>query len=246
MDLGIKGRSVIVTGGARGIGAGIAKAFLEEGADVTVWDVSFSAGGRPAVGGANAMQRVVDITDYNAVVAGVHEVVSRTGGLDILVNNAGINGCVAPLAEYDIEEWDRVLRVDLTGVFYCTKAAIPTMKANGYGRIINIASMAGKDGNPGIAAYASAKAGVIALTKSVARELAGENILVNAVAPAITETELFAEMTAEHIAAGRAKIPMNRFVHVDEIAATTLWVASERCSFTTGFTFDVSGGRATY
>ncbi len=170
----------------------------------------------------------------------------RAGRLDILVNNAGINGPVAPVWDYPPDAWDRVLAVDLTGVFYCCRVAVPRMRAAGYGRIVNVASIAGKEGVPGIAAYAAAKAGVIAFTKSIARELVESGVLVNCIAPVITETDLFNEMTPEHIAASKAKIPMGRFLKIEEIAAMVAWVAGPECSFTTGFTFDLSGGRATY
>jgi NAD(P)-dependent dehydrogenase (short-subunit alcohol dehydrogenase family) len=226
MELGIKGRVAIVTGGGRGIGAGIAESLLAEGADVTVWDLAFD-NQTTSTGSARHAQRHVDVTDYPAVLHAANEVYTKKGRVDILINNAGINGKVGSVEDYDIAEWERVLKIDLTSVFYCTKAIVPLMKANGYGRIVNIASMAAKEGNAGIAAYASAKAGVVALTKSVARELASDNILVNAIAPALTETELFAQMTPEHIAAGKAKIPMNRCVQISEVAEMTVWAASE-------------------
>ena len=172
--------------------------------------------------------------------------IAATGRVDILVNNAGINGPVHPTWEYPPEAWDQVVAVDLTGVFHCCRAVVPTMRAAGYGRIVNVASIAGKEGGPGISAYAAAKGGVIAFTKSLAKELTPSNVLVNAIAPVITETDLFKEMTPEHITAMKAKIPMGRFLRIDEIAAMVAWIASPECSFTTGATFDFSGGRATY
>ncbi len=171
---------------------------------------------------------------------------ARTGRLDILVNNAGVNGPVAPVWEYPLDAWDRVLAVDLTGVFYCCRVAVPAMRAAGYGRIVNVSSITGKEGSAGIAAYASAKAGVIGFTKSLARELVQSGVLVNCIAPVITETDLFREMTPEHIASAKSKIPMGRFLTVDEIAAMVAWIAGPECSFCTGATFDLSGGRGTY
>jgi 3-oxoacyl-[acyl-carrier protein] reductase len=168
------------------------------------------------------------------------------GCLDILVNNAGVSGPVVPVWEYPLDAWDRVLAVDLTGVFYCCRVAVPRMRAAGRGRIVNVSSITGKEGSPGIAAYASAKAGVIGFTKSLARELVDSGVLVNCIAPAITETDLFKEMTPEHIASAKAKIPMGRFLTIEETAAMVAWIAGPECSFCTGFTFDLSGGRATY
>ena len=172
--------------------------------------------------------------------------VARFGQVHILVNNAGVNGLVAPAEDYPLDEFARVLAVDLTGVFHCCRAAIGHMKANRYGRIVNIASIAGKEGMPGISAYSAAKAGVIGYSKAIARELATSGVTVNCVAPAITQTELFQEMTQAHIDAALARIPMGRFCTPEEIAAVVAFAASEACSFTTGFVFDATGGRATY
>jgi NAD(P)-dependent dehydrogenase (short-subunit alcohol dehydrogenase family) len=166
--------------------------------------------------------------------------------VDILINNAGISGPVQPTWEYALADWQRVLAVDLTGVFLCCQALVPAMRERGYGRIVNVASIAGKEGSPGIAAYSAAKAGVIGLSKALARELIGSGVMVNNVAPVMADTELLQQMTPEHIASTQARIPMGRFVTVPEIAATVAFAASRDCSFTTGFTFDVSGGRATY
>jgi 3-oxoacyl-[acyl-carrier protein] reductase len=166
--------------------------------------------------------------------------------VDILVNNAGVNGPVVPSWDYPLDAWDRVIAVDLSGVFYCCRAVLPGMRERGHGRIINVASIAGKEGVPGIAPYSAAKAGVIGLTKSIAREVTDCGVLVNAVAPVITETELFKEMTEQHITNMKAKIPMGRFLKIDEIAAMVAFIAGPDCSFTTGFVFDLSGGRADY
>jgi 2-dehydro-3-deoxy-L-rhamnonate dehydrogenase (NAD+) len=172
--------------------------------------------------------------------------VETLGQVDILVNNAGINGPVAPCWEYPVDAWNRVLAVDLNSVFYGCRVAVPHMRQRGGGRIINVASVAGKEGVQFISGYSAAKAGVIAFTKAAAKELAKDNVLINCVAPAMVETELFAEMSAEHIEASKAKIPMGRFLQADEVAAMVSWIASPSCSFTTGFTFDLTGGRATY
>jgi len=190
--------------------------------------------------------QAVDVADRGSVERGFAVTMERTRRVDILVNNAGINGPVHPAWEYPPEAWDQVIAVDLTGVFHCCRTVLPAMRAAGYGRIVNVASIAGKEGGPGISAYAAAKGGVIAYTKSLARELSPSNVLVNAIAPVITETDLFKEMTEEHITAMKAKIPMGRFLKIDEIAAMVAWIASPECSFTTGATFDLSGGRATY
>ena len=191
-------------------------------------------------------RETVDVTDASAVSVAFAQAVALAGQIEILVNNAGINGPVMPSWEYPLEAWRRVLDIDLDGVFHGVRAAVPHMRERGYGRIVNIASIAGKEGNPSGAAYAAAKGGVIAFSKSVAKELAGSGVLVNCIAPAMAETDLLKEMTPEWIAAMKAKIPMGRFLHVEEVAEMVAWVASPACSFTTGFTFDLTGGRATY
>jgi len=246
MKPALGGQAAIVTGGARGIGLGIARRLADEGCRVALWDVDFAGFDAKAAGFAPAQVQTVNVADIAAVERAFAATGAVLGKVDILVNNAGINGPVAPTWEYPLDAWDKVLAVDLTGVFYCCRVAVPGMRARGYGRIVNVASIAGKEGNAGIAAYAAAKAGVIGFTKSLARELIGSGVLVNAIAPVITETDLFKEMTAEHIANARSKIPMNRFLQIPEIAAMVAWVASPECSFTTGFVFDLSGGRATY
>lgn len=242
----LAGQTAVVTGAARGIGLGIAKRLAEEGASVALWDVNFSQFDAAKAGFEPLLQQTVDVSDLASVEQGVADVHKVTGRIDILVNNAGINGPVADVVSYPVEAWNRVLAIDLTGVFFCCRAIVPLMIDRGYGRIVNVASIAGKEGNPRISAYAAAKAGVIGFTKSLARELAETGVLANCVAPVITETDLFKEMTPEHIAVSKSKIPMNRFLTIPEIAATVAWAASGECSFTTGFTFDLSGGRATY
>jgi NAD(P)-dependent dehydrogenase (short-subunit alcohol dehydrogenase family) len=238
--------AVMVTGAVRGIGLGIARRLATEGARVVVWDRDAAAFDAAAAGFTPALVRSMNVANDASVDAAFAATIAATKRIDVLVNNAGINGPVHPSWEYPLEAWDQVIAIDLTGVFYCCRAVVPTMRAAGYGRIVNVASIAGKEGGPGIAAYAAAKGGVIAFTKSLAKELSPSDVLVNAIAPVITETDLFGEMTAEHIAAMKAKIPMGRFLKIDEIAAMVAWIASPACSFTTGATFDLSGGRATH
>ena len=246
MSNSLQGQVAIVTGAARGIGRGIAARLAKEGCRVAVWDRDPGAFDAVAAGFVPAVIEMVDVADYASVERGFAATMDRLGRLDILVNNAGVSGPVLPVSEYPLEEWDRVLAVDLTGVFYCCRAAVPRMREAGYGRIVNVSSITGKEGAPGIAAYAAAKAGVIGFTKSLARELVDSGVLVNCIAPVITETDLLLEMTPEHIASAKAKIPMGRFLTIDEIAAMVVWIAGPECSFSTGFTFDLSGGRATY
>ena len=226
--LDFAGRNAIVTGGAQGIGAAIVKRLEDSGAKVTVWDLD----GSPKV----------DVTDPGSI----DKAVKRLEKVDVLVNNAGIAGKNVPTVDYPIEEWERVLRVNLTSQFLCCRAVAPLMVKAGYGRIVNIASVAGKEGNPNAVAYSASKAGVISLTKSLGKELAKAGVLVNCVTPAAAKTAIFDQMTREHIDYMLAKIPMGRFVEVSEIAALVCWLASEDCSFTTGGVFDISGGRATY
>ena len=242
----LQGQVAVVTGAARGIGRGIAARLAREGASVVIWDRDATAFDAGASGFVPAAVVGVDVADFDSVERGFAATMERTKRLDILVNNAGVNGPVAPVWEYPLDAWDRVLAVDLTGVFYCCRVAVPAMRAAGYGRIVNVSSITGKEGSAGIAAYAAAKAGVIGFTKSLARELVQSGVLVNCIAPVITETDLFREMTPEHIASAKSKIPMGRFLTVDEIAAMVAWIAGPECSFCTGATFDLSGGRGTY
>jgi NAD(P)-dependent dehydrogenase (short-subunit alcohol dehydrogenase family) len=240
----LSGQVAVVTGGAQGIGLGIAQHLAADGCKVVVWDVNMQALNH--IGFTATFSTQVDVASRASVEAAVAATVDAVGPIDILVNNAGVNGPVLPVWDYPDDAWDKVMAIDLTGVFYCCRSVVPQMRARGYGRIINVASIAGKEGMPGIAAYSAAKAGVIGFTKAFAKELSDSGVTVNAIAPVITETDLFKEMTAEHIANAKAKIPMGRFLKINEIAAMVAFIASPECSFTTGFTFDLSGGRATY
>ena len=242
----LAGRVAVVTGGARGIGLGIAQRLARDGAQVVLWDRDLEPFDASRAGFVPAAAVAVDVADFASVERAYAATIAAVGQVDILVNNAGINGPVLPTWEYPLDAWDKVLAIDLTGVFYCCRVVIPAMRAAGYGRIVNVSSAAGKEGVQNIAAYAAAKAGVIGYTKSIARELVGSGVLVNAIAPVMTETELFREMTAEHIESTKAKIPMGRLLTIPEIAAMVAWIAGPECTFSTGFTFDLSGGRATY
>lgn len=242
----LDGQVAVVTGAARGIGRGIAERLAAEGAKVIVWDRDLSALQQTDVPFSPAAAEVVDVASYSSVERAFNAAVASFGRVDILVNNAGINGPVAPTWEYSLEDWDRVVAIDMTGVFYCCRVAAQHMRERGYGRIVTIASIAGKEGVPYISAYSAAKAGVIGFSKALAKELCDAGVTVNCIAPAMTETELMREMTADHITRMRAKIPMGRFVKIEEIAAMCAFIASPDCSFTTGFVFDVTGGRATH
>ncbi|MDQ2089622.1 SDR family NAD(P)-dependent oxidoreductase [Marimonas arenosa] len=236
------GRRAIVTGGASGIGRACAARMRDEGAEVTVWDIDTAA--MAVMEGVRS--RDVDVTDASAVEAAMAADAEAMGGLDILVCSAGITGPNATTWEYPLEDWHRVYDLNLHGVFYCNRVAAPMMKAAGYGRIVNIASIAGKEGNPNAPAYSSSKAAVIGLTKSLGKELADTGVTVNCVAPAAVESPIFEQMTEEFIAYMKSKIPMGRFGTTDEIAAMVTWLACEEAAFSTGACFDVSGGRATY
>lgn len=239
-------QTAIVTGGARGLGLGIAKRLASEGRRIILWDLDFENFSPSQAGFEPLLMQQVNVAELPSVAKAFNEAVSAAGRVDILINNAGINGPIAPTWEYPVDQWQRVLDIDLTGVFNCCRTAIPHLIANGYGRIVNVASVAGKEGNPNGSAYAAAKGGVIAYTKSISKELAQSGVLVNCVAPTMAETDLLKQMTPEFIASIKAKIPMRRLMEIDELAAMVAWIASADCSFTTGFTFDLTGGRATY
>ena len=248
-QLNLKERVAVITGAARGIGFAIARRMLQSGATVALWDVDgdrLEAARRELSTPDRVSAHCVDITDAQSVDAAAAATASAHRRIDILVNNAGITGGNGLTWEIDPDVWRRVIDVNLVGCFLVCRAVVPHLLANGYGRIINVASIAGKEGNPTASHYSASKAGVIGLTKSLGKELATKNILVNCVTPAAANTEIFAQMTPQHIDYMRSKIPMARFVEVDEIAALICWLASGDCSFSTGGVFDISGGRATY
>jgi NAD(P)-dependent dehydrogenase (short-subunit alcohol dehydrogenase family) len=244
MKTSLDGQVAIVTGAARGIGLGIAKLMAERGAKVIVWDRDVSP--LKGSGFAPALAQEVDVADYKSVEKAFSDAAKQFGKIDILVNNAGINGPIKPTWEYPLEDWDRVVAIDMTAVFYACRLAAKHMRDNKYGRIVTVASIAGKEGVPNISAYSAAKAGVIGFSKALAKEICDAGVTVNCIAPAMTETPLLDGMTEEHIRNMKAKIPMGRFVQVDEVAELCAWIASPACSFTTGFVFDITGGRATY
>ena len=243
----LNGRHAVVTGGAQGFGRAIAERFVGSGAKVAIWDADQTLAEKTAaqIGPAVTAFRV-DVADLGLVENARDETLAAFGRIDILVNNAGIAGVNRTVWETDLEEWRKVLRINLDGPFICCKSIVPTMIRQGYGRIVNIASIAGKEGNPNAAHYSSSKAGLIALTKSLGKELAQHDILVNAVTPAAAKTAIFDQMTQQHIDFMLSKIPKGRFVLVEELAAMVAWLASEDCAFSTGAVFDISGGRATY
>ena len=240
-------RCAVVTGGAQGFGRAITERFKASGAKVAIWDHDIALAEKTAKEiGPEVLALQVDVTDPAAVEKARDATLAAFGTIDILVNNAGIAGVNKTVWETDLEEWRKVLRINLDGPFICAKAIVPVMLKQGYGRIVNIASIAGKEGNPNAAHYSASKAGLIALTKSLGKELAQQNITVNAVTPAAAKTAIFDQMTEAHINFMLSKIPKGRFVLVEELAALVAWLASDECSFSTGAVFDISGWRATY
>jgi 3-oxoacyl-[acyl-carrier protein] reductase len=243
----LEGRTAVVTGGAQGFGRAITERFAASGARVAIWDRDMALAEKTAGELGDRIAAIAcDVTEPAKVAEARDATMSRLGRLDILVNNAGIAGANAKTWETEVEEWRKVMRVNLDGPFICSRAVVPLMIARNYGRIVNIASIAGKEGNPNAAHYSASKAGLIALTKSLGKELAGYDIAVNAVTPAAAKTAIFDQITQEHIDFMLSKIPRNRFVTVEEVAALVAWLASAENSFTTGAVFDISGGRATY
>ena len=243
----LNNRVAIVTGGAQGFGYAVVKRFLDSGAKVIIWDIDkkFIDKAIEDSGTKNLSYQIVDITNFDEIKKSFDEISSKSK-IDIFVNNAGVAGLNDKVWNYPNEEWLKVLNTNLNSTFYCCKVVIPHMIKNNYGRIVNIASIAGKEGNPNASAYSTSKAGVIALTKSLGKELADKNIAVNCITPAAAKTRIFDQMTEEHINYMLSKIPRNRFVKVEELASMACWMASEENSYTTGGVFDLSGGRATY
>ncbi|NNF90525.1 MAG: SDR family oxidoreductase [Boseongicola sp.] len=243
----LTGQVAVVTGGAQGIGAAIAHRLAGAGAHVAIWDLDdVKAGATADVVHGEARAFHVDITDWASVQAARDATLEAFGRIDILVNSAGIAGPNAPVEDYDNDAWNRIIAINLTGTYLTNKSVVPTMRSQDYGRIVNIASVAGKEGNPTASAYSASKAGVIGFTKSLGKELAGHDISVNCITPAAARTPIFDQISEEHIQYMLSKIPKARFVEVDEIANMVAWLASPECTFSTGAVFDISGGRATY
>jgi 3-oxoacyl-[acyl-carrier protein] reductase len=245
----LQGKRAVVTGAAQGFGRAITQRFLDSGASVAMWDLDTDESAKAArelAPRGRVLTQQVDVSDVAQVDAAAAATAAAFGGIDILVANAGIAGPNHKAWEYPVDEWRRVIEIDLMGVFYCCRAVIPHMVAQHYGRIVTISSVAGKEGNPNASAYSTAKAGVIALTKSLGKELAGENIAVNCITPAAAKTRILDQMSQQHVDWMLAKIPRGRFLESVELASLTTWLASEENSFSTGAVFDISGGRSTY
>ncbi|MGV3494224.1 MAG: SDR family NAD(P)-dependent oxidoreductase [Ramlibacter sp.] len=246
-QLDFKGRHAVVTGGATGLGFAIAQRLAASGGQVTVWDRDEATGARaPRDLGAGHGFVAVDVASHDSVRAAVQATLQRNPRIDALVNSAGITGPNTRVWDYPVDAWRQVMDVNLTGLFLCCREVVPAMRGANYGRIVNIASVAGKDGNPNASAYSASKAAVIALTKSLGKELADTGVRVNCVTPAAVKTAIFDQMTPEHIQFMLSKIPMNRFGTPEEVAALVAWLCTEECSFSTGAVFDLSGGRSTY
>ena len=243
----LNNRTAIVTGGAQGFGLAMTKRFLDSGASVIIWDLDKAAveDTIKKLNNPKLSSTIIDVINFDQVSAEI-EKVTKNAKIDIFINNAGIAGKNSTVWDYPVDEWKKVLELNLNAVFYCLKAITPHMIKNNYGRIVNIASIAGKEGNPNASAYSASKAGVIGLTKSLGKELANKNIAVNTVTPAAAKTRIFDQMTKEHIDYMLSKIPRNRFILVEELASLVTWLVSEENSYTTGAVFDLSGGRATY
>jgi 3-oxoacyl-[acyl-carrier protein] reductase len=238
----------IITGGAQGFGFAISERFIQSGAKVIMWDIDEDAAkkAKEKINSDNLSYQILDVTNSENINKNLKKIENQFNKIDIFINNAGIAGMNTTVADYPLDEWNKVINLNLNSAFYCCKAVVPFMEKNNYGRIVNIASIAGKEGNPNASAYSSSKAGVIALTKSLGKELAQNNIAVNCVTPAAAKTRIFDQMTEEHINYMLSKIPRNKFAKVEELASLVTWLASEENSFSTGAVFDLSGGRATY
>ena len=248
INFDLNNRVAIVTGGAQGFGLAITERFIKSGAKVVIWDIDENEAKKALskINSENCLNQKVDVTNFKDIQDNIKKVEKEFGKIDIFINNAGMTGMNAKVWDYPVDEWKKVLDLDLNSIFYCCKAVVPTMIKNNYGRIINISSIAGKEGNPNASAYSTAKAAVIGLTKSLGKELADKNIAVNCVTPAAAKTRIFDQMTQEHIDYMLSKIPRNRFAKVNELASLVSWLASEENSFSTAAVFDLSGGRATY
>jgi len=242
-----KNRTAIVTGGAQGFGLDIAKRFLDSGGKVIIWDIDTKMIEKviKELDNPNLSSNIVDVSNYSEVERNVNEITNRSN-IDILINNAGITGPTATLWEYDIDMWKKVVDINLMGTFNCCRAIVPNMIKNNYGRIVNVASVAGKDGNANASAYSVGKAGAIGLTKSLGKELADKNIAVNAVTPAGAKTRILDQMTKEHVQKMLSKVPRGRFLEVEEFTSLICWLSSEENTFSTAAVFDISGGRSTY
>jgi len=240
------GRTAVITGGTGGLGLAVARRFIAEGGEVALWDLNADALATAAsdIGAKHIV--ALDVSDPAAVARAATDSAAALGRIDVLINSAGITGATAPVHEYPLDSWQRVIDINLNGLFYCCREVIPQMLANGYGRIVNVASVAGKEGNPNASAYSASKAGVIGLTKSLGKELAGKGIIANALTPATFESPILDQLPASQVDYMRSKIPMGRLGEAEESAAMILFMASEECSFTTASTFDTSGGRTTY
>ena len=238
----------VITGGAQGFGLAITERFIQSGAEVIIWDIDEKAAKKALekINSSNLSYQLVDVINYKNIEKKLKLIENKHGKIDIFINNAGIAGMNTTVAEYPIEEWNKIINLNLNSIFYCCKAVVPYMIKNNFGRIVNIASIAGKEGNPNASAYSTSKAGVIGLTKSLGKELAQKNIAVNCVTPAAAKTRIFDQMTEEHINYMLSKIPRNKFAKVEELASLVTWLASEENSFSTAAVFDLSGGRATY
>ena len=246
-QLDFQGRHAVITGGAAGLGLAIAQRMLASGGSVTLWDRDLAAGRQAADRlGADCAFVQVDVADENSVREALQSTLRRSQRIDALVNSAGITGPNTKLWDYPVDAWRQVMEVNLTGLFLCCREVVPVMRTAGYGRIVNIASVAGKEGNPNASAYSASKAAVIALTKSLGKELADSGVRVNCVTPAAVKTAIFDQMTEQHIQFMLSKIPMGRFGTPEEIASMVGWLCTEECSFSTGAVFDLSGGRSTY
>ena len=248
INFNLENRVAIVTGGAQGFGYAITERFIKSGAKVIIWDIDENEAKKALekISSKNLDYQIVDVSNFEIVEKKLLETEKKFGKIDIFINNAGMAGMNTTVAKYPIDEWNKVINLNLNSVFYCCKAVVPFMEKNNYGRIVNIASIAGKEGNPNASAYSTSKAGVIGLTKSLGKELALKNIAVNCVTPAAAKTRIFDQMTEEHINYMLSKIPRNRFAKVDELASLVTWLSSEENSFSTAGVFDLSGGRATY